>query len=205
MLVGGTGRALREGDQEPGFACHRAVKVSQGLKSPWGQEMQDFSPLWHVLMPGIFQLLVLKVRALLNDFRADSVTRRVRRHHSPGSVLPVCLFWAQRGCFIGCQQPAVPLRAPVAPVMCHGSCCCCSLRAWLSSLGSRSHRPGLQPAAAARSLARGDYGTDSHQGVALLRCLLGILGFFSTTASVTVTPEWLRSGSECRDERQILK
>lgn len=114
-------------------------------------------------------------------------------------------FWAQRGCFIGCQQPAVPLRAPMAPMMCHGCCCCCSLRAWLSSLGSRSHRPGLQPAAAARSLARGDYGTDSHEGVTLLRCLLGILVFFSTTASVTVTPEWLRSGSECRDERRILK
>lgn len=92
VLVGGTGRALREGDQEPGFACHRAVKVSQGLKSPWGQEMRDFSPLWHVLVPGIFQLLVLKVRAILNDFRADSVTRRVWRHHSPGSVLLVCLF-----------------------------------------------------------------------------------------------------------------
>lgn len=172
VLVGGTGRALREGDQEPGFGCHRAVKVSQGLKSPWGQEMRDFSPLWHVLMPGIFQLLVLKVQAILNDFRADSVTRRVWRHHSPGSVLLVCLFWAQRGCFIGCQQPVVPLRAPVAPMMCHG--CCCSLA---QLPGEPLTSPGLQPAAAARSLARGDYGTDSHEGVALLRCLLGILVF----------------------------
>lgn len=28
VLVGGTGRALREGDQELGFGCHKAVKVS---------------------------------------------------------------------------------------------------------------------------------------------------------------------------------
>lgn len=48
----------------------------------------------------------------VSDFRADSVTQRVWRHHSPRSGLLVCLFWAQRGCFIGCQQPPVPLPAP---------------------------------------------------------------------------------------------
>lgn len=98
------------------------------------------------------------------------------------------------------QSPCVLLGK--ALMMCQGSCC--SLRAWLSSVGSRSHRPGLQPAAAARSSARGERGTDSTKE--WLCCLVyWMFWCFSTTAPVTVTPEWLRSSSECRDERRISK
>lgn len=98
------------------------------------------------------------------------------------------------------QSPCVLLGKSL--MMCQGSCC--SLRAWLSSVGSRSHHPGLQPAAAARSSARGERGTDSTKE--WLCCLVyWMFWCFSTTAPVTVTPEWLRSSSECRDERQISK
>lgn len=51
----------------------------------------------------------------------------------------------------------------------------------------------------------GGYGMDWHEGVTFVCCLLGILRFFSTSASVSVTPEWLHSSSKCRDERHVLK
>lgn len=191
MLVGGTGRALREGDQEPGFGCHRAVKVSQGLKSPWGQEMRDFSPLWHVLMPGIFQLLVLKVRAILNDFRADSVTRRVWRHHSPGSVLLVCLFLGSAWVFYW-------LPAAGGPSAC--SCGTDDVPRLLLLPGSApwgaAHIARAPACCSSTELSPGGLWNRFSRRSHFAALFIGYSGFYSTTASVTVTPEWLRSGSE---------
>lgn len=52
VLMGETGCALRMRDQEPGFGCHRAVKVSQGFKKPLrGKKCRISVPLRQVLVP----------------------------------------------------------------------------------------------------------------------------------------------------------
>lgn len=61
---GGTGCALREGNQEPDFGCHKAAKVSRGVEKPLEARNVGFQSF--VLVPGIFQLLALKVQAILN-------------------------------------------------------------------------------------------------------------------------------------------
>lgn len=139
----------------------------------------------------------------MSDSGADSVTQlctqSVWRHHPLSLVLVVSPFlgsvWVFYWLSAASSPPCVLLGQSV--MLCHSSCS--SLRAWLSS----SRSPWAPTWCSSTELSPGgEYGMEWHERVTLLRCLLDILGFFSTTASVTVTPEWLHSS---RDERQILK
>lgn len=127
----------------------------------------------------------------IEDVRASTAVTPAPclRHRSPRSVLPVCLSWARRGRFIFCRQPQVLLRTPreVADDLAQPRL------PLLPANLARLHRepvtsPGAPTWCSSTELSLGRI----YNGLARkshFTMLFNGYSIFSTTASITVTPE----------------